>query len=38
MRGAGDEVRAMVEAVRDELAPDPRLAVFDVEVVIEAAG
>ncbi len=35
MRGADDEVRALVEEVRDALAPDPRLAVFDVEVEIE---
>jgi len=30
-----EEVRALVEAVRDQLAPDPRLAVFDVEVEVE---
>lgn len=35
MRGADDEVRALVEEVRDALAPDPRLAVFDVEVEID---
>lgn len=35
MRGADEEVRALVEEVRDALAPDPRLAVFEVEVEIE---
>lgn len=35
VRGADDEVRALVEEVRDALAPDPRLAVFEVEVEIE---
>ena len=34
MRGSAEEVRALVEEVRDELAPDPRLAVFDVEVEV----
>jgi hypothetical protein len=35
VRGTGDEVLAMVQAVRDELAPDPRLAVFEVDVEID---
>ena len=34
MRGSGEEVRALVEEVRDQLAPDPRLAVFEVEVEV----
>ena len=35
MRGAADEVRALVEEVREQCAPDPRLAVFEVEVEIQ---
>ncbi len=35
MRGDGEAVRRLVEAVRDELAPDPRLAVFEVEVRVD---
>jgi hypothetical protein len=35
VRGAGEEVKALVEEVRDQLAPDPRLAVFEVDVEIE---
>jgi hypothetical protein len=34
VRGAGEDVRALVEEVRDQLAPDPRLAVFEVEVEV----
>lgn len=34
MRGSAEEVRALVEEVRDQLAPDPRLAVFEVEVEV----
>ncbi|MBW3570872.1 MAG: C40 family peptidase [Gemmatimonadetes bacterium] len=34
MRGDGEEVRALVQEVRDQLAPDPRLAVFEVEVEV----
>ena len=34
MRGSAEEVRALVQEVRDQLAPDPRLAVFDVEVEV----
>jgi hypothetical protein len=34
VRGPVEEVRALVEAVRAELAPDPRLAVFEVEVAV----
>ena len=36
MRGSGEEVRRLVEEVRDRFAPDPRLAVFDV--VVEVRG
>ena len=35
MRAADDEVQALVEEVRERYAPDPRLAVFEVEVEIE---
>jgi hypothetical protein len=35
VRGAADEVRALVEEVREQCAPDPRLAVFEVEVEIQ---
>ena len=35
VRGDGEEVRALVEEVRDQLAPDPRLAVFEVEVEVD---
>jgi hypothetical protein len=34
VRGSAEEVRSLVESVRDELAPDPRLAVFEVEVEV----
>jgi hypothetical protein len=34
VRGSAEEVRALVEGVRDQLAPDPRLAVFEVEVEV----
>lgn len=34
MRGSGEAVRALVEAVREEYAPDPRTAVFEVEVLV----
>ncbi len=34
MRGSGEAVRALVEAIRDEYAPDPRTAVFEVEVLV----
>ncbi|HEX5870266.1 MAG TPA: hypothetical protein VFY65_07625, partial [Longimicrobium sp.] len=34
MSGDGEEVRALVQEVRDQLAPDPRLAVFEVEVEV----
>jgi gamma-D-glutamyl-L-lysine dipeptidyl-peptidase len=34
VRGADQEARALVEAVRAEFAPDPRTAVFDVEVLV----
>jgi len=34
VRGAVEEVRARVEEVRDRLAPDPRLAVFEVDVEV----
>jgi hypothetical protein len=33
-REAADEVAALVEAVRAEFAPDPRIAVFEVEVEV----
>jgi hypothetical protein len=32
--GGGEEVRALVQEVRDQLAPDPRMAVFEVEVEV----
>jgi hypothetical protein len=34
VRGAAEDVRAVVEEVRDQLAPDPRLAVFEVDVEV----
>jgi gamma-D-glutamyl-L-lysine dipeptidyl-peptidase len=36
--GAAEAVRALVERVRAELAPDPRTAVFEVEVEVGAEG
>ena len=35
VRGAEEELTALMEEVRDQLAPDPRLAVFEVEVVVD---
>ncbi len=34
MRGSAEDVRRLVAEVRDQLAPDPRLAVFEVEVEV----
>lgn len=34
MRGSAEEIRRLVAEVRDQLAPDPRLAVFEVEVEV----
>ena len=34
MRGAAEDVRAIVDEVRERYAPDPRLAVFEVEVEV----
>jgi gamma-D-glutamyl-L-lysine dipeptidyl-peptidase len=36
--GADETLCALVEEVRDALAPDPRLAVFEVEVEVEVDG